>query len=363
MRPLRVLADIADDRVQLRQAFLAVLLLFLDKDRRAFPPVGQTVDGKLLRVLRIRPRRGSAVGGLEQFKDLIVAHLQIRAAGFFDLRGKRRFQHLIAVLLTLHLQAELKAGVRPDLLIYLSGGLLRCQNQMDAQTPADPRGGDEFFHEFRLLRFQLRKFINNDDQMRQRHGRLARAVFADIFVNVIDLCFGKQALALEKLCLDRPQRAVDLPAVDVRDRTQKMGQAAELVDHAAALEVDDDKCHLIGVEERRHGKDIRLQQFRFTGTGRTGDQAVRAVRLVVQIQTDNAAFRNAQRGHRTIDPRCHPALRQIQVLCREDVQQLKQRNVLCQRAFQRDLLRIDRRQHFREAGSLLIRNGRIAEDH
>ena len=62
-------------------------------------------------------------------------------------------------------------------------------------------------------------------------------------------------------------------ANDVRERLHQIG-------HAAALVVDDDKIDIVRMIGDCHRENPRLQQFTLTGTGRSGQQSVRAVCLI-----------------------------------------------------------------------------------
>ncbi|MNJ38065.1 hypothetical protein D3C77_329040 [compost metagenome] len=96
-------------------------------------------------VIRSRIRR------LEQFKDLIIAHLDIGAARLFDHGRIRPFDHVFTVCLILNLQTDFEFGVAPNLIIDNPCRLLRGQNQMDAKASADPRRTHQLLHELRLI--------------------------------------------------------------------------------------------------------------------------------------------------------------------------------------------------------------------
>ena len=174
----------------------------------------QKLDGvhrQLLRVeLRLIVRAG--IAGLENFKQLVVSDLQITPADFRQLRGLWALEHFHAVLPVLHFEAELEAGVAPDLLVDHAGRLLSRENQMYAKASAHARGADELFDKVRLLLFELGKFIADDDQVRQRLCRRSLSVKAVILVNVVDAKQAKQLLPPADLAFQgqkRPLRLID----------------------------------------------------------------------------------------------------------------------------------------------------------
>ena len=63
-----------------------------------------------------------------------------------------------------------------------------------------------------------------------------------------------------------------------------MRRAAKQVRHAAALVVNQDKGNLVRVIVQHQGENERLNQFTLAGAGRTGDEAVRAMLLFMDIQ-------------------------------------------------------------------------------
>ena len=82
--------------------------------------------------------RCAAVCRLEKLKDLIIPHLQIGPSRLPDLCCQRSLDHFVTICLGLHLQAQLKSGVGPDLRIYHTAWLLGCQDQMYTKASSDP---------------------------------------------------------------------------------------------------------------------------------------------------------------------------------------------------------------------------------
>ena len=280
---LAIVVDIVDQCLELRRRILCAGLVLVGVDNAALAPEIELIERDRLPLAGVDDLC-AAVRRLEQLEHLVVANLEIGAARLLDLRRERRLDHLVAVLLGLDLQTQTELRVAPDLVIHNAGRLLRGEDEVDTERAADARRRNDLLHEIGILRFQLSKLIGNDDQVRDRLGDNAFFIQTDIIVDVIDGVahsqrgLRKQRLPLDKLRLDRAQRAVDLAAVDVRDRTEHMRKVTELARHAAALEVDDHKGDLVRVEQRRHGQDIRLQDLRFTGARCAGHKTVRSVR-------------------------------------------------------------------------------------
>ena len=109
--------------------------------------------------------RCAAVCRLEKFKDLIIPHLQIGPSRLPDLCCQRSLDHFVTICLGLHLQAQLKSGVGPDLRIYHTAWLLGCQDQMYTKASSDTGSTDQLFHKVRLLFFQFSKLVYDNDQM------------------------------------------------------------------------------------------------------------------------------------------------------------------------------------------------------
>ena len=88
-----------------------------------------------------------------------------------------------------------------------------------------------------------------------------------------------------------------------------------------------------------------MQNLGLSGSGRTCNQAVRPMHFFVQIQIYNLVFAlHTQRcRHAFVNRRFTPSLLKVQILHRINMQQLKQRNVLCQIVFQTDFFAINRR--------------------
>ena len=263
----------------------------------------------------------------------------------------------------MNLQTEPESGVRPDLRIHNAAGLLGGQDQMNSKASADARSADQFFHKFRLIHLQLCKLIHNKNQMRKRNPRLTLFIKPDIGVNMIDPVFCKQLLSLSQLRLDGKQRTVDLSAVNIGDRSHQMRKIFELIHHAAAFKVNNDKSDFIRVKQHCHGQNITLQNLRFTRSGSTRHQPVRTMMLLIQVQADDLILgTHAQRcSHAVINLRRSPVLLQINILRAQNIQKLEQRNILCQRSFQTYFITVNRRQLLCKPPGCLILNLIIIE--
>ena len=168
---------------------------------------------------------------------------------------------------------------------------------MDAKASAHTGGTDQFLDELRLLLFQFGKFIADDDQMRQRLCCCALPVEFVVLVNMVDTKFTEDFLPPLDLAFQRQQRPLRLvdagrctlflaaPGLgDIRNDACNVRRAAKQVRHAAALVVNQDKGNLVRVIVQHQGENERLNQFTLAGAGRTGDEAVRAMLLFMDIQ-------------------------------------------------------------------------------
>ena len=210
----------------------------------------------LLRARLVRAIVEAGVAGLHLLEEFVVADLDKAAAHALDVGGVRTLEHLHGVLPRLHAQAEVEAGVGPDLVADGVGGLLRGQNEVNAQRAAHARGADQLGHELRLLALEFGKFIDDDDEVRQLHALLL-AELAGIVVDVVDADRLEDALAAVDLAVERGQGPVDdARALQVVDDAGHVGQGAESVRHAAALVVDEDELHLPRAVIERQGEYV-----------------------------------------------------------------------------------------------------------
>ena len=149
----------------------------------------------------------SAIAGLEQFKDHIVTHSEVCASRLCNLIGKVTFDNLFTIRCRRNLQAQLKTGIAPNLLINLTCRLLRSKNQMNTQAATNASSTNQLFHEFRLFSSKFRKLINYDNEMGQwKRGKsgfipfnvivyifylvgMAIVVFFYDFLPTVQLCF------------------------------------------------------------------------------------------------------------------------------------------------------------------------------
>ena len=240
---------------------------------------------------------------------LIVAHLKVESTGVRQLCGLRAFEHVHAVGPLLNPQADPEFGIAADLVIDNAGGLLGCQNQMDAQTSADTGSTDELFHKLRLLLLQLREFVGHDKQMGHGFGYLTGPVELLVGIDVhgafVQLLADPAELLLtaDQFTLDRHQGALDGSAVQIGDGTSQMRQAhagigiVESIGQATTLVVDQNKGDFMGVVVHRQGENVGDNKFGLAGAGHTGHQTVGALPLFVQIQhEDGAILTHTHRG-------------------------------------------------------------------
>ena len=98
---------------------------------------------------------------------------------------------------------------------------------MDPQRTAYAGCAHQLAHELRLLTFQLRELIHDDDQMRHfSPGGLT--VLAGVIIDVVYLDFLEYPLTAVDLAVKRGKRPVDHPrTLEVVDDTRHMGQLPE----------------------------------------------------------------------------------------------------------------------------------------
>ena len=211
---------------------------------------------------------------------------------------------------------------------------------MDAEASSDAGGTDQLGQEFRLLGLQFRKLVRNDEQVGHGLRKAARAVQTLIIINVHRagvrdaLCFVQHALASFQLRVDRNERTLDRRTVKVGDRADDVREVnaqpvvVERARKAAALIVDQQKGHFVGGEVDGKRQDVSDQELRFARAGRTGDQAVRALALLMQVEHERLAVRSdADRDRKGLDGIVFgPSAKRSEVLDPSDVEHLQEGN-------------------------------------
>ena len=109
---------------------------------------------------------------------------------------------------------------------------------MHTEAPTNPGGGDELLHKFRLLLFELRELIADEEKLRYRLCRLPKLKEPVVIMNMIHMKILKKALSPRELTPDRRERSHALAAVQVCDHTEKMRKIPEYPRHSASLIVD-----------------------------------------------------------------------------------------------------------------------------
>ena len=230
-------------------------------------------------------RRPTPVG-LEQFEHFLLTYQHITAPWLGDPGSIRPADHLPAVPGILHLQAEAELGVALDLFIHHTSGLLGSKHQVYPQGTANAGSADQSRHELRFICLQFRELICHNDQMGQGFVYLAVPVQLLIFVNVVNLVFlvlVEYPLASLHLTLQGDQGTAYI-GTNIGDLAHHMGQFHQEIGHAAALIVNDDEYHIMGMVMQRHRQDPTLQQFTLAGTSRTCYQTVGTMGLLMDIQ-------------------------------------------------------------------------------
>ena len=126
-------------------------------------------------------------------------------------------------------------------------------------------------------------------------GGIVVVVF-HVVVDVVDAHILEDRLAAQDFALDGGQRAEDHAlALQGVDDARRMRQVAEILGRAAALVVDEDELDFRRAVIDRQGQDERLEQNALARARRAGDEAVRAVVLVGDVQHErNGAGLHAQ---------------------------------------------------------------------
>ena len=357
-----VCVDMPDDGVELRERPGAAAAASALVDGCALAREGDLEEAELVHPVVVDALGPAAVSRLEELEGLVVAHLQVRAARLLDLSRQGRLEDLVGILPRLHLEAELEARVGPDLLVYLAGRLLRGEDEVNAQRTADARRADELGHELGLVGLELGELVDHDDEVRQGRWGLARLVAADVVADMVDLRLGEKPLTALELGFDGLERALDLAPVDVGDGSGKVRQIAQLVGHAAALEVDDHERDLVGMEQRGNREDIGLENLGLARAGRAGHKPVGAVGLVVKVERDHAALAHAdRRGEGAAHVAFRPPRAEVEIVGGDDAEHLEHRDAAGQAALERDLLAIHGRERAGKALGVLKRYGLVGE--
>ena len=201
----------------------------------------------------------AAPARLEQFKHLVAAHLQVTPAGLGKIGRIRPVQHIHAVLPVLHAQAQMEAGVAPDVGVNGAAGLLGSQDQMDSQAPAHLGHADQLGHELGLFPLEFSKLIDDDEQVGHRDFDLSVFVQSRIEIDAVDPVFAENTLPAQVFTLDGNHRPLDLSPGQIGDFPQDMGQVGKQLGHAAALVVDEEKAHVLRAEVQSQRENVSLQ--------------------------------------------------------------------------------------------------------
>ena len=187
---------------------------------------------------------------------------------------------------------------------------------MHAQAPAHLRHRDQLLHELRLFPLQLRELVDDNEEVRDRQARLVVLVEAGVLVDVVDAVLVEDPLPALVLALDGDHRPAHLVAGEVRDLPHHVRQIRKEVGHAAALVVDDEKSHVVRAEIEGQREYVGLKRLGFAGTGGAGDEAVRPVILLVDVEiAGRAAALDADDGpHGLVGTVLGPAALDHQVL-------------------------------------------------
>ena len=203
-----------------------------------------------------------------------------RALG--DVRGVGGVDHVGRVLLVGHPQGDPQVGVGLDLGRHHAGRALGGEDQVYAERPAPAGDVDQAVDEVRQLLHHRGELVDHQQQTRHRFvvGGLGRQVVVDVLrVGVCQL-----VLAATKFGAERFQRASGQVAVEVGHHADRVRQQLAVLEGRTTLVVHQDEGELVRTVADGKRRDDGLEQLRLTGTGGTGDQAVRPVRLDVQAE-------------------------------------------------------------------------------
>ena len=134
-------------------------------------------------------------------------------------------KHVHTVLPVLHAQAQTELGVRPDVVIHSTAGLLCRQDQVHTKGTSDLGDADELLHELRFLTLEFCELVDDDKQMRHRYTRLVALIQTGIEIDIIDTVLGEDALPAHIFTLDTDHGAAHLVAGQVGDLSSQMRQA------------------------------------------------------------------------------------------------------------------------------------------
>jgi hypothetical protein len=155
---------------------------------------------------------------------------------------------------------------------------------VQSHASADASRAYQLVDEIGALRLQLGELVHHQHQVRQRVERGIMPPADEIRVQVVAAGGRQQRLAALDLGLQGHQCPAGEIAVQVGDEAHQVGKVAQRARGAAALVVDQHQGHLVRVEASGQPEQQRLQQGALARARRTGDQAVRAVGGLMQVQ-------------------------------------------------------------------------------
>ena len=155
---------------------------------------------------------------------------------------------------------------------------------MQPQRASHAGDGDQPIDEVRGVAHQLGELV--DDHHQPGQGLRHRALPVPLLVgaDVVHSGLVEQPLAPVHLRLQCYQRTLGQVAAQVGDHAQGVGQVGQSGEGPAPLEVHQHETHVVGVVGERQCDHQGLQQLALARPGGPGDQSVRAVTGVVEVQ-------------------------------------------------------------------------------
>src|SRR5579863_261897 len=127
-----------------------------------------------------------------------------------------------------------------------------------------------------------------------------------------------------QFALERVQGAFSQPAAEIADEADGMGYVLERLESRAAFEVHQHEVYQVWVMRKRQADDQRAEQFAFARAGGACDDAMRAMRVVVEINPDGTIQTHTHRDTQASKGRLTPPLLDVDLVGVGYTQQIEQ---------------------------------------
>ena len=166
--------------------------------------------------------RCTAPTGLKQLIYFIIADLKITPARLCNISRIRLVQHIVTVLSVLNTQTKSEFCIWPNVIVNRTARFLCCKNKVNSKTSSDLCNTDQLTHKIGFFLFQLRKFINYDNKVRNRCGSFTALIQPRVVVYVIHTVFAENSLTAKVFALNWNHRSANLITRKVRNLTCHM---------------------------------------------------------------------------------------------------------------------------------------------